>query len=364
MKPMYRKRDSYALEKAYTPEHGAVAEISGEVESLRVHNTGSGWGFGKLWTTDKVEVSFTGNVASVYEGAQVTIRGKWQNNERFGWQVAASVIVVDFPDSKNGVCIWLETHFPDIGPERAKRIVAAFPPPGLWDILDKEPQRLEEVEGIGPVIAQQVGQTYVWAKAERDVYIDLIDYGLKVDQVRDAVRRWGRKTIEVLKDDPYRLVEIGISFKQADNLGMRNGIKRGDPRRIVAGHVCAMQQVESDGHTVIGLKSLQSIAASADVLSISLRDVIAQWPVVRERGVLVEVLPGQVSFAVRAAQEERIALFLRSGEAIKSLEAEYSDEIEQALKPQTEADVGLGYDDMRADEQELYDIVHADIGDK
>lgn len=315
-RPYYNKQQGRTAEdplfvERMSPKDGVQLELSGQLESVRVVNTGSGWGFGKLYVREKrVVVSFTGNVASVYEGAQVTLRGRWKQHERYGWQVDANAVIVDLPADNIGVRMWLETHFPDIGPVRAAAILKVFPPDVLWDVLERAPTCLEEVEGIGPKLSAQIVAHYQFVKAERDCYIGLADFGLKAEQIRDAVKRWGRKTLETLKEDPYRLVELGLSFKLADGLGMRNGIKRADPRRIVAGHVAAMIKTENDGHTAVSVKQLQSLASGADILNVSFKDVVAQWQTVLDRGQLVEVEPGVVSLATRAKQENVIAAFV------------------------------------------------------
>src|SRR6185503_9975723 len=124
-KPYYNKSKSAVAEdpafaERMQPKDGGQVELSGQLESVRVVNTGSGWGFGKLYVREKrIVVSFTGNVASVYESAQVTLRGRWKEHERYGWQVDASAVIVDLPEDSIGVRMWLETHFPDIGPQRA-----------------------------------------------------------------------------------------------------------------------------------------------------------------------------------------------------------------------------------------------------
>jgi exodeoxyribonuclease V alpha subunit len=314
-KPYYKKPGLAVEDPLFVdcmqPKDSTQVELSGQLESVRVVNTGSGWGFGKLYVREKrIVVSFTGNVASVYEGAQITLRGRWKQHERYGWQVDASAVIVDLPEDSIGVRMWLETHFPDIGPQRASAVLRVFPPEVLWHVLENEPELLEQVDGIGPKLSAQIAAHYQFVKAERDCYIGLADFGLKAEQIRDAVKRWGRKTLETLKEDPYRLVELGLSFKLADGLGMRNGIKRADPRRIVAGHVAAMIKTENDGHTAVSAKQLQSVACGADILNISFKDVIAQWQTVLDRGQLVEVEPGVVSLATRAKQENVIAAFV------------------------------------------------------
>jgi hypothetical protein len=316
MKPAYNKtrpREDGPLIVAFAPVAGDLLDVSGTIEFCRTVNTGSGWGFGKLWAaTERCTVPFTGLVSQTYETAQVTVRGRWKEHPEYGWQLEASAIIVDLPQDALGTRMWLEEHFPDIGPVRAAAIVRAFPGEQLWQVIEHEPDRLQEVEGIGPVLTKQIADMYEYVKAERDVFIGLVDYGLKATQVRDAVRRWGRTTLDVLRADPYRLVEIEVPFKQVDSLGMRNGIKRDDPRRIAAGYHYAMQKIEQDGHTCTSLKALQSMVASVDVLGIRLQNVVAGWPL-SERSAVVAV-PGSalsVCFAYRLGQEQAIARFVR-----------------------------------------------------
>ena len=98
-------------------------------------------------------------------------------------------MIIDLSSDQYGVRAWLEEHFPDIGPVRSAAIVSAFPPPGLWEIVEKTPSRLEEVEGIGPILAGQIAQTYELVKSTRELYVQLADYGLRSEYIRDAARR-------------------------------------------------------------------------------------------------------------------------------------------------------------------------------
>jgi hypothetical protein len=307
------EQKSRAIENDLAPVANGAVELTGDLVGVRVVNTGSGWGFGRiLEPRSNIDIPFTGIVSSLYDTARVTIRGRWKEHDKYGWQIEAQAVVVDLPADNFGVRMWFETHFPDIGPQRAASIIATFPPPGLWEVIEQTPERLEECEGIGPKLRESISLTYEFVKAERECYIELVNYGLKAEHIREAVKRWGRQTPKTLKEDPYRLVEVDVPFKIVDGLGLRNGINRRDPRRIVAGHVFAMKQIEQDGHTCASIKALQSGVASSDVLSLSLRDVIAQWPAVVERQVLAEVAPGVVSLAYRAAQERSISDFVSS----------------------------------------------------
>lgn len=304
-------REEASLRRAFPDlALGVQASVSGEVSFVRSVNESTGWGFGRLWVKEtKTAVSFTGIVEDLYNTAVVTCKGVWKQHARFGWQLDCAAILIDLPADLDGTRAWLMDRFPDIGPQRSKALLAAFPPPGLWDVLERTPERLLTVEGIGEKLADQIVKSYQLVKYEREAYTTLAGLGLKADQIRKAISRWGRDAATFLSEDLYNATEIGLSFKQADVLARRAGVRGDDPRRIQRGYVAAMRKLEHDGHTCAKMAKIQSIASSSDVLGLRIQPVIDQWEEVIERELLVPFDADEVYWgrAVVDAQEHVIA---------------------------------------------------------
>lgn len=269
-------------------EDGKAVDLRGTVEQVRVFNEGDGWGFGKLFTKGRT-IAFTGLVGALYEGGDVRVQGVWQEHPRFGWQIKARLLVSEVPDTAFGARAWLEHRFHDIGPVLSGRLVAAFPPPELWRVIEEEPTKLLAVEGVGQVRLDAIAQAYqAWA-FEREQFEALAALSLSPAQIQKAVARWGREARALITENPYILMDLpGVGWKFADAAARKLGIKRADDRRVVAGLVYAMLCRERDGHTCGSAKGLRAAAAGVDILSLPIGKVAASWDSVLERRALIE----------------------------------------------------------------------------
>jgi ERCC4-type nuclease len=61
---------------------------------------------------------------------------------------------------------WL-SEFPRIGTMRARRLVDLFGLPNLWTVMEHEPERLAEVQGINVANAEKIHEEYVSRMGER-----------------------------------------------------------------------------------------------------------------------------------------------------------------------------------------------------
>jgi exodeoxyribonuclease V alpha subunit len=294
-----------SLERKLKPEAGIVVALDGAVDFVRLVNTQNGWGFGKLWLKKhRIVVPFVGLVEELYTGADIHLEGLWVQHAKFGWQVKAQLVEVVLPEDGAGVIAWLCHRMPDVGPLRAERLVQRFPPPELWRILEEEPERAAEVEGIGSVVAGSIADSYRLWKFEREQFTALAEFKLKPEQIRAAVQTWGAMACKTIEANPYALQELdGIGFKEADAIARRNGVKKIDPRRIVAGFGEATRLSERDGHTCRGRKKLCSIASSADVLNLGPQRVLPLFDAAVEAGVIVSGSAGIYRPATFAAED-------------------------------------------------------------
>ena len=285
---------------------GGPADLTGKLDQVRVVNLDDGWGFGKLYTKGQV-VSFTGQVADLYEGADVRVQGTWQEHDRYGWQVRGRLVSLEVPGTAAGARAWLAYRFEDIGPTVALAIVTTFPPPELWEVLEHAPDRLQEVDGVGPVRAASIADAYAHWKHEREQFEALANLGLKPAQIRKAVDQWGKAAVATVEANPYRLRELpGIGWKFADNVAMKAGVKRGDARRIHAGLDYAMECREREGDTCAIGSALRTTAAAEDILNTRLAKVTEHWQGALDKGVIVE-RDGRFYRAPTLFHEEQLA---------------------------------------------------------
>ena len=132
------------------------------------------------------------------------------------WKAASPVL----PSTITGIEKYLGSGLvKGIGPVMAKRLVTKF---GLetLDIIDDNPERLLEVEGIGPIRAERIKGAWQEQKEVREVMIFLQGHGVSSTYAVKIYKAYGDKAVSVVKENPYRLaLDIsGIGFKTADRI--------------------------------------------------------------------------------------------------------------------------------------------------
>ena len=139
-----------------------------------------------------------------------------------------------------------------VGPAIADKLVKAF---GLetLEIIQKHPERLLEVEGIGPVKAQAIQNGLAEQEEIQNVMVFLQGQGISTAYANRIYRRYRQNAISVLKENPYRLADevTGIGFRIADRIAGNLGIDRESPQRIRAGLKYTLEQAMETGHVFL-----------------------------------------------------------------------------------------------------------------
>lgn len=180
-------------------------------------------------------------------GITIKAEGEWQKT-KFGLQFVVSDWEEVLPTSLIGIQGYLESGLiKGIGPIYARRIVQTFGT-DTFEVLDKYPERLKEIEGIGDKRYNEIKESWQKQQALRNLMIFLKKYNLGTRLIIKIYKMFGDESINVIKQNPYRLSEIeGIGFKTADEIGLNVGIKMDDPRRVEGGIVYEMRRMCEDG---------------------------------------------------------------------------------------------------------------------
>ncbi len=133
--------------------YGAGAEVlAGLVERVTFHNPESGFCVLRVKARGHRDlVTTVGHAAMISAGEWVTASGEWTNDRTHGLQFRARFLKTSAPSSVEGI----EKHLGSgmirgIGPVYAKRLVRRFGK-DVFDVIEANPGRLREVEGIGPM---------------------------------------------------------------------------------------------------------------------------------------------------------------------------------------------------------------------
>nr|MDA3862913.1 ATP-dependent RecD-like DNA helicase [Deltaproteobacteria bacterium] len=216
------------------------------------------------------------------------IEGEWKNNKKFGKQLDVRKWKTISPKSKAGIKKYLSSSFiKGVGPSTAQNIVDKFGDKSL-EIIDKLPEKLIQVPGIGKKTARKINHSYRKHKYLSEIMVFLQSYNIGPATCMKIYKRYGKETIEKLEQDPYRMTEEiwGIGFKKADQIAKEMGIEANSPRRIRAALLFAMRQAKNNGHVYLPLTQLMEYTNSILGFSDKLEAVLQSM--VKEESLLVE----------------------------------------------------------------------------
>ena len=239
------------------PRRGRAAEASpservgGLIERVTFHGEETGFCVLRVKVrTHRDLVTVVGHAATVAAGEWVTASGEWVNDRTHGPQFRARFLQTSQPSSIDGVEKYLGSGMiRGIGPVYAKKLVRAFGE-RVFDVIEKKPARLREVEGIGPVRAKRITSAYAEQKAVREIMVFLHGHGVGTARAVRIFRTYGAGAVEVMTENPYRLARDvrGIGFKTADTIAMRLGLEKTAMVRVRAGIAFALGEAMDEGH--------------------------------------------------------------------------------------------------------------------
>lgn len=199
--------------------------------------------------------SFTivGNLNNPTPGVVLEIQGEWSFHPKYGKQFKIQSCTRIPPTTPRGIEKYLGSGIIEkIGPGMAARIVKHFGQQTL-NIIEKNPDKLEEVEGIGPRRKESIISALKKQKKTKEVMLYLYSLGIGSSTANKIYNTYKDEAPQKIQENPYRLIEdiFGIGFKTADSIARDIGIEKESPLRIKAGiHHILLQSTEK-GHTFL-----------------------------------------------------------------------------------------------------------------
>jgi exodeoxyribonuclease V alpha subunit len=245
--------------------------VEGEVQRVTFENRESGFRVVKLEVAGRKDrLAVVGTFPAVTVGTRVRVRGTMITDKKHGEQLKAAVVTELLPSTLDGVERYLGSGVvPGVGEKLAKRIVSAF---GLETlrVLDEQPDRLAEVQGLGRKRALAVTRAWTEQRALRDVMVFLQARDITTALAHRVWKRFGSRSVEVVSKNPYALaLEVwGIGFKTADRLAVSLGIARDSPDRLKAGVLQALHDATESGHVYTTADAL--VESAAELLEVDL----------------------------------------------------------------------------------------------
>ena len=237
--------------------------LAGLVERVTYHNAENGFCVLRAKARGHREmVTVVGHAATIAAGEWITASGEWVNDRTHGQQFRARFLRTSPPTSADGIEKYLSSGMiRGVGPVYAKKLVRTFGGK-VFDVIEATPDRLREVDGIGPVRAASILAAWTEQKAVREIMVFLHSHGVGTARVVRIFKTYGADAIQVMTENPYRLARDirGIGFKTADAIAMKLGIEKTAIVRVRAGISYALTEAMDEGHCGLPTEQLMPLA--------------------------------------------------------------------------------------------------------
>lgn len=246
-----------------------MVELEGTVERISYFNPDNCFTVARVAVKDNADtVTAIGYFPSLETGEVLRLRGKWVLHKDYGYQLKVDFYETLIPSTAKEIENYLASGvIKGIGPVTANKIVKHFGEKSL-EVIEKSPKELLGITGIGPKKLSMITESFEQQSETREIMLFLQQYGIGPGIAVRVYKNYKDKSIEVLKQNPYRLADevYGIGFKTADKIAGMMGMERDALERLEAGIKYALLKAADEGHVFLPKEEL--VNKAADLLEV------------------------------------------------------------------------------------------------
>ena len=243
--------------------------IEGVIDEIIFRNEQNGYSV-LIIDQNGTPVTAVGKMVSANIGENVAMEGEFTSS-KYGFQFSFNNYEVILPTSLAGIERYLASGLiKGVGPITAKNIVQHFKE-RTFDIIEMSPASLAEVKNISMKKALDIGDKFKELKKMQNSIMFLQEYNITTNMAMKIYEIYGVKTVDIVKNNPYRLVEDidGIGFLTADRIAKNIGIPSDSEFRVRAGILHSINtSIERTGNTYLPKNMLLELAS--EVLELNL----------------------------------------------------------------------------------------------
>lgn len=242
-----------------------MPRLEGVVERVTYFNEDTLFLVARLRCDGEVLTTVVGNLPRFGVGDKLCLEGEWSEHPEYGRQFKVTAYELLAPQGIKGVLRYLSSgQICGIGPATAEKIVKVFGAQALT-VLEKEPERLLEIEGIGEKRVAKIAASVRERRELMRIMSFLQGCGVSPGYAARIYRKYGEETRNVVRKNPYRLAEevFGIGFRTADKVALEMGLAPDSPHRIRAAILYSLEQAQEAGHTFLPVTELEAAVTQA-----------------------------------------------------------------------------------------------------
>ena len=289
-------------------------QLEGVVSAIIYQNEENGYTILRLDVKDE-EITVVGSMPGVSPGEYLTIKGRWVRHATYGQQFRADIVERRLPEGIKEIFHYLSSGaLKGVGKATARQLIEEFGDDVL-NVIEEHPEQLATLRGVSLKRARQISDSFRAQMGMRRLMEFLSQHAIPVEMAVPLRRAYGDVALEVLKNNPYILVEgeFGLEFSKADTLALELGVEGEDPLRLEAGLIFELAHNLNNGHTFLPHRKL--LEATAALLSVELSLLEQALDDLQLRGEVVrEDIAGQDAVYLPAVYEAEQAIASRIAE--------------------------------------------------
>lgn len=173
--------------------------------------------------------------------------GEWKEGKN-GVQLHVTQCEEVVPQTREGIKGYLSSRLiKGIGGKTAELIVDRFGADTL-NVLENEPERLLEIRGVSKAKLEELIASYNESRALRDLMLLLAPFQITPTTATKIYDHFGAHSVDILRDNPFELCQVsGFGFKRVDAIMRKNNWPLNSPMRIRGAVFAALESAKGDG---------------------------------------------------------------------------------------------------------------------
>ena len=242
------------------------------VERVTYQNSQNGWSVLRCVDSCKNPITIVGNLGCARVGTALSADGDWKTDTRYGRQFVVQKWIEKLPATVSGIEKYLGGGLiKGVGASDAKKIVDHFGVRTI-EIIEKYPERLKEVKGIGAKKASNIAKGWMESIAAKETMMFLQQYDISPAFAMKLYRKYEGETISKVRDNPYQLADEmwGVGFKTADAMAQKLGFAMDNELRLNSGIVYVLGELANEGH--VYAEKTQLIEKASELLQVPVKN--------------------------------------------------------------------------------------------
>lgn len=197
--------------------------IVGVIRKLIYENSDNDFKIFDITRKDRSITRVQGDFSNIVRGAKIELHGSYKQHPKYGISFKADAHSYGYNEDVQSICLYIQSIAKWIGPERAYKIADHFGS-DIQNIIESNPERLLEIEGIGEKVAESLSEAWLLNSNLKNIRIFLHGLGLGVGKIKKIITMFGTDTDSILRENPWILCRNGFGFSTCDSIAYKLGL--------------------------------------------------------------------------------------------------------------------------------------------